>query len=89
MLRYVLLDSTETFASPLPGTGRSLMCTEQFNVSGSTATLIASLTSCTVPQGVDLEGVPAYVSQTVSGNTLTYTGHDEDGPIQTVTCTRQ
>jgi len=49
------------------------MCTEHFTVSGSTATLIPSLTSCTVPQGTDLEGGPVFVTQTVNGNVLTYT----------------
>src|ERR1700733_9678084 len=46
---------TETFSAPLMGTGGSLMCTEHFTVSGSTATLVPSLTSCMVPQGVDFE----------------------------------
>ena len=79
---------TELYSTPLMGSG-NLTCTEKFTVSGSTATLIPSLTSCSVPQGVDLEGTPAYVSQTVSGNVLTYTGADEAGPPWTVTCTRQ
>jgi hypothetical protein len=82
-------DLTETFSSPIPGTDGNLTCTEQFAVSGSTATLIPSLTTCTVPQGVQLDGVPSYISQTVSGNTLTYAGEDEGGPLQTVTCARQ
>jgi hypothetical protein len=82
-------DLTETFSVPLMGGGGNLTCAEQFTVSGSTATLIPSLTSCMVPQGVDLEGVPAYGSQTVSGNTLTYAEEDEGGPLQTVSCTRQ
>jgi hypothetical protein len=80
---------TETFSDAIPGTGSSLSCTEQFTVSGSTATLIPDLTTCILPQGVDLEGVPTYVSQTISGDVLTYTGEDEGGPLQTVTCTRQ
>ncbi len=42
-----------------------------------------------VPQGVDFEGGPAFVTQTVSGNVLTYTGADEGGPPSTITCTRQ
>jgi hypothetical protein len=80
---------TETFSPPLMGTSGNLICTAQFSVSGSTATLIPSLTTCTVPKGVDLEGVPFYGSQTVSGNTLTYAEEDEGGPLQTVSCTRQ
>jgi hypothetical protein len=80
---------TETFSTPLMGAGGSLMCTEHFTVSGSTALLIPSLTSCTLPPGVNLEGVPSYGSQTVNGNALTYTGEDEGGPLQTIICTRQ
>jgi len=79
---------TETIPIPTMGMG-TFTCTEKFTVSGSTATLIPSLTSCMVPQGTDLEGTPAYVSQTVSGNVLTYTGADEGGPPSTITCTRQ
>jgi hypothetical protein len=80
---------TETFSAPLMGTGGSLMCTEHFTVSDSTATLISNLTGCTVPQGAHLEGTPAFVTQTVRGNVLTYTGADEGGPPSTFTCTRQ
>ena len=83
---------TETFSAPvmgIMGTGGSLMCTEHFTVSDSTATLISNLTSCTVPQGTHLEGTPAFVTQTVRGNVLTYTGADEGGPPSTFTCTRQ
>ncbi len=78
---------TESFS--VPTMGGTFACIEKFTVSGSTATLIASLTTCMVPQGTDLEGTPTYISQTVSGNVLTYTGEDEGGPLQTVTCTRQ
>ncbi len=78
---------TETMS--IPTMGGTFTCTEKFTVSGSTATLIPSLTSCMVPQGVDLEGTPAFVTQTLSGNVLTYTGADEGGPPSTITCTRQ
>jgi hypothetical protein len=73
-------------------------CTEKFTVSGSTATLVPNLTSCTAPQGDDVEG-PTSASQTVSGNILTYRAQDEGGavvtvldeggPSETITCTRQ
>jgi hypothetical protein len=79
---------TETMKIPTMGMG-TFTCTDKFTVSASTATLVPSLTSCTVPQGVDLEGTPAFGTQTVSGNVLTYTGADEGGPSSTFTCTKQ
>jgi hypothetical protein len=80
---------TETMQIPTIAVGGTFTCTEKFTVSGSTATLIPSLTSCTMPQGVDLEGTAAFSTQTVSGNVLTYTGADEGGPRSTFPCTRQ
>lgn len=57
-------------------------CTETFMVSGSTATLIPSLTSCNGPQANNPE---VTLSQT-SINALTYTSQDEGGPPQTMSC---
>jgi hypothetical protein len=80
---------TETLYLPHGPASFGVTCTEQFTVSGSTATLIPAQTQCMLPPGTQLEGVPAFESQTVNGNTLTLTGDDEGAPLQTLTCTRQ
>jgi hypothetical protein len=60
-----------------------------YAVSGSTATLNASQTTCTGPGASSLTGKPSSETETVSGNTLTVTGVDTGSGPFTGTCTRQ
>ena len=78
----------EAFSANIPLAG-ALTCTEVFSVSGSTATLIASQTTCTGPAAKDVTGWASSETETVSGNTMTLTGAYEGGPPSTATCTRQ
>ena len=79
---------TETLSFTIPSAG-PVSCIEVYAVSGSTATLNASQTTCTGPGASSLTGKPSSETETVSGNTLTVTGVDTGSGPFTGTCTRQ
>jgi hypothetical protein len=78
---------TESFTTTTPA--GALTCTEVFSVSGSTATLIPSQTTCAGPAATNVTGTPSSETETVNGNTMILTGADLGSAPMTVTCTRQ
>jgi hypothetical protein len=79
---------TETFSFNIPSSG-TVSCTEVFDISGSTAAINASQTTCTADAAVDVTATPSSETEAVSGDTMTVTGADPGSAPTTFACTRQ
>jgi len=78
---------TETLTGSTPE--GPLTCTMVFSITGSTATLIPSQTTCTGPACMTVRCAASSVTETVSGNTMTLTGTDPGSAPRGFLCTRQ